>query len=105
MKIKFKKPYVFEGVEYTSLELDLDRVTGAVIEDISTRLTSEGVMVIAPGLSQPFARHVAVIASGKPHQFFSSMPAGTYMAVTSAVQGFLNGVERDEDASGEPSGS
>lgn len=93
MIVKFKKPYHFEGKEYTELDLScMDNLTGAdmiAVNKIMQR-TSGGIDVM-PEVSVEYAFHFAARAAKLPVEFFTSLPPKEAIKVKNRVMGFLFG--------------
>ena len=93
MVIKFKKPYRFEGKEYTELDLSgLDDLTGAdmiAVNKIMQR--SSGGIDVMPEVSVEYAFYFAARATKLPVEFFTNLPPRESMKVKNRVMGFLFG--------------
>lgn len=93
MVVVFKKPYHFEGKEYTEVDLSgMDDLTGAdmiAINKIMQR-TSAGIDVM-PEVSVEYAFHFASRAAKLPVEFFTNLPPKESMKVKNRVMGFLFG--------------
>ena len=93
MVIKFKKPYRFEGKEYTEIDLSgIEDLTGAdmiAVNKIMSR-TSSGIDVM-PEVSAEYACHMAARAAKQPVEFFTSLPPREVMKVKNRIMGFLFG--------------
>ena len=93
MLIKFKKPYKFEGKEYTEIDLTcMEDLTGAdmiAVNKIMQR-TSPGINVM-PEVSVEYAFYFAARAAKLPVEFFINLPPKESMKVKSRVMGFLFG--------------
>ena len=91
--ITFKKPYKFEGKEYTEIDLSgLDKLTIKDAIDIQKQLASER-EVAALSLTETstaFARKVAAKATGQLIEFFELMPRALSKQVQTAVLTYLN---------------
>lgn len=91
MVIKFKKPYVFEGKEYTEIDLSpLEDMTGAdmiAVNKIMQR-TAAGLDVM-PEVSVEYACNIAARATKMPVEFFTNLPMSATMKVKNRVMGFL----------------
>ena len=91
--IKFKKPYRFEGKEYTELDLSgMEDMTGAdmiAVNKIMQR-TSAGIDVM-PEVSVEYAFYFAARAAKLPVEFFKNLPPKESMKVKNRVMGFLFG--------------
>ena len=93
MVVKFKKPYRFEGKEYTEIDLSgMEDLTGAdmiAVNKIMSR-TSAGIDVM-PEVSVEYACYFAARAAKQPVEFFTSLPPRELMKVKNRVMGFLFG--------------
>lgn len=93
MVIKFRKPYYFEGKEYTELDLSgMDNMTGAdmiAVNKIMQR-SSAGIDVM-PEVSVEYAFYFAAKAAKLPVEFFNGLPPKESMKVKNRVMGFLFG--------------
>ena len=93
MVIKFKKPYYFEGKEYTEIDLSgMEDLTGTdmiAINKIMSR-SSAGIDVM-PEVSVEYACHFAARAAKQPVEFFTNLPPKELMKVKNRVMGFLFG--------------
>lgn len=91
MIIKLSKPFIFEGKEYTELNLDLDSLNG------NDMLSAEKeAKVIAgpspvPELSKPFLAVIAAKAAKVPVDMIMALPGKDFSKVTIEVQDFLLG--------------
>lgn len=95
MVIVFKKPYVFERVEYKEIDLscmeDLQASDMIAVNKIMKR-TSPGIDVM-PEVSMEYACNIAAKATQKPIEFFLQLPPREAMRVKNKVLGFLFGSE------------
>lgn len=93
MVVKFKKPYRFEGKEYTELDLScMEDLTGAdmiAVNKIMQR-TSAGIDVM-PEVSVEYAFYFAARAAKLPVEFFTNLPPRDSMKIKNRVMGFLFG--------------
>lgn len=94
MVIKFKKPYSFEGKEYTEIDLSgMDDLTGAdmiAVNKIMKRNGGGGIDVM-PEVSLEYACVLASKAAKLPVEFFTGLPPREAMKVKNRVMGFLFG--------------
>lgn len=94
MIIKFKKPYRFEGKEYTELDLSgMEDMTGAdmiAVNKIMQR-TSSAMIDVMPEVSLEYAFYFAARAAKLPVEFFQNLPTKESMKVKNRVMGFLFG--------------
>ncbi len=93
--IKFKKPYKFEGKEYTELDLSaLENVTGADMIKINKRLSRAGEAFTAvPELTLEYALNLAADLTQRPVEFYTGLPGRYAMQVKNRVSAFLFGAE------------
>lgn len=92
--VKFAKPYMFEGKEYTEIDL-------ASLEDISAadmikannyiKRTSGGSVDVMPEVTLEYACVISANATKMPLEFFTGLPAKEAMKVKNKVMGFLFG--------------
>ena len=93
MVIKFKKPFFFEGKEYTELDLSgLDNLTASDMIAVNKYMqrTSSGIEVM-PEVSLEYACMLASKAAKLPVEFFTALPPKEAMKVKNRVMGFLFG--------------
>lgn len=93
MVIKFKKPYNFEGKEYTEIDLScMEDMTGADMIAINKLMqrSSAGIDVM-PEVSVEYALYFASRAAKLPVEFFTNLPPKEAMKVKNRVMGFLFG--------------
>lgn len=91
--IQLKKPYVFEGKEYT--EIDLNGIKGMTIRDgidaQSALFNGEDIAaIVLTEVSTAFARTIAAKATGLPVEFFKLARLDISRAVKNAVMGIMN---------------
>ena len=95
MVIVFKKPYVFERVEYKEIDLscmeDLQASDMIAVNKLMKR-TSAGIDVM-PEMSLEYACNIAAKATQNPREFFLQRPPREAMRVKNKVLGFLFGSE------------
>ena len=92
--IKFKKPYVFEGKEYTEIDLTaLEDITAADMIATNKYMdrTSAGTISIMPEISLEYACVLAAKAVKQPIEFFTNLPPKEALKVKNRVMGFLFG--------------
>ena len=93
--IKFKKPYKFEGKEYSEIDLsgleDLSAADMIAVNKIMNR-SNPGIDVM-PEVSLEYACNLAAKATKQPIEFFTNLPPKQAMKVKNRVMGFLFGSE------------
>lgn len=93
--LKFRKPYLFEGKEYTEIDLSgMENMTAADMIAINKAMQrgSAGIDVM-PEVSMEYATHFASKATKLPVEFFKNLPTKEAMKVKNCVMGFLFGSE------------
>lgn len=92
--LKFKKPYTFDGKQYTEVDLSgLEDATAKDLEAVGRILEKQGkgmnpaTMEMTMGYAQLLANRV----TGLPLEFFKNLPAKEAMALKTTVVGFLYG--------------
>lgn len=93
MLIKFKKPYRFEGKEYTEIDLSgMDDLTGADMIAINKIMSRSSVGIdVMPEVSAEYACYFAARSAKQPVEFFMNLPPKELMKVKNRVMGFLFG--------------
>ena len=87
---KLKKPYVFNGQEYTEVDVPLEDLTGMDYEKSCQQFkTLNKGFVGAVELEPAFLTQILVNASKKPSEFFTGLPMNEYIKLKFAVQNFL----------------
>ncbi len=93
--LKLKKPYKFEGKEYTEIDLsgleDLSAADMIAVNKYMDR-TATGIQVM-PEVSLEYACVLASKASKLPVEFFTGLPPKQAIKVKNRVMGFLFGAE------------
>jgi hypothetical protein len=93
-KVKFKKPYAFEGKEYKEVDL-------AAVENLTTEnlINAENTFAITGGTSPTaetttrYSCILAAIITGHPIEFFNKLPAKEGGKVKNIINNFLYGME------------
>ena len=91
--IKFAKPYLFEGKEYTEVDLSgLERLNAASMIDVNRKMSrgQSGIDVL-PEVSLEYAINIAEKATTLPIEFFLCLPPKEAIKVKNRVMGFLFG--------------
>lgn len=90
--IKFRKPYRFEGKEYTELDLSgMEDLTGTDMIAINKLIDRAGSSEAGLEMTLEYAFYFAARASRLPVEFFLSLPPNEAARVKSRVMGFLFG--------------
>lgn len=90
MIIEFSKPYTFEGVVYTKLDLTSfdEVVNGKTLKEAKRFMPDSGIDVM-PEFSYDFAFFIASKVCALPIEFFDSLPAREAIKVKNRIMGFL----------------
>ena len=91
--IKFRKPYLFEGKEYTEIDLSgMENLTGDDMVAINRYMArSSSGSAAVPEVSVEYACYFANRATKLPVEFFTGLPAREVLKVKNRVLGFLFG--------------
>ena len=92
--VKFKKPYTFEGKEYTEVDLTaLEDITAAdmIATNKYMERSSAGTINVMPEISLEYACVLAAKAVKLPIEFFTNLPPKEALKVKNRVMGFLFG--------------
>ena len=92
--LKFRRPYLFEGQEYTELDLSgLEDVTAGTLENIGKILTkkSPGLNPATIEMEMGYCELLEARVTGKPLEFFQRLPGRDAIALKSKIVGFLYG--------------
>ena len=89
---KFRKPYVFDGKEFTEVDLSgLDSTTAADLSSVNKILNKTGPVAPVPEMSMDVAIHMAARVAHLPVEFFQRMPSREAIRLKNIVTGFLYG--------------
>lgn len=73
--LKFRKPYKFEGVEYTEVDLSaMEDMTAADLCAVGKIMNKLGIVNPVAEMTVDYAIYMAARASGKPVEFFQGLP-------------------------------
>lgn len=91
---KFKKPFLWQGKEYTTMHFDFEGLTGGNMTAIEKELAiTEGVTVIAPTMSGPFLMAMAAKAAGIGYDMMMAMPIFDANKIRAKARNFLMSAE------------
>ena len=95
--LKFKKPYKFEGREYTEVDLSaMEDMTAADLCAVAKLSGRDTGITPIPEMTIPYAIHMAARASKLTVEFFRGLPAQETMKLKNLVSGFLYGGDGEE---------
>lgn len=90
--VRFKKPFVFEGVSYDSVDLSgLEFLSAADMIATNKIIERGGTVNVLPEMSLEYACIISSRASGKPVEFFKALPPKDALKVKNRVTNFLFG--------------
>lgn len=90
--VYFKKPFVFEGVSYDSVDLSgLEFLSAADMIATNKIIERGGTVNVLPEMSLEYACIISSRASGKPVEFFKALPPKDALKVKNRVTNFLFG--------------
>lgn len=88
--IIFKKPYKFDGMEYTQIDLSgLENLTAKDLADADKMFTTQGNVAVMNEMTSAYAYIIASKASGRPYEFVLGLPVKEAMKVKTMVTDFL----------------
>ncbi|MDY2977956.1 MAG: phage tail assembly protein [Oscillospiraceae bacterium] len=96
--LKLKKPYVFDGVTYTAIDLSgLENVTAGTLENVGKILAkrSPGLNPATLEMEMSFCNLLAARVTNQKLEFFERLPARDAVALKSMIVGFLYGGDGD----------
>ena len=90
-KLKFKKPFEFEGKKYEELSFDFDALTGKDFLKMEKEMNLLGMAVVNPEFSTPFIARMAIKACSEKISidFVESLPLKEFDALRSMARNFL----------------
>lgn len=95
--LKFRKPYKFEGQEYTEVDLSaMEDMTAADLCAVGKIMTRLGIVNPVAEMTVDYAIYMAARASGKPVEFFQGLPTKEGIKLKNMVTGFLYGGDGED---------
>lgn len=90
--VRFSKPYFFEGMNYTGVNLDgMDRITARDMIDAEKYLVKCGVVTPLPEMAMEYIGFIGNLISGQPIEFFKGLPPRDAIKVKNKITGFFYG--------------
>lgn len=97
-KIALKKPYTFEGKEYTEIDLSgMEKLKVKDMIEVQKAVGAEPSAAILSGASTVFVMELAARATGLPKEFFKLLPARAAMEVRTAIMKGMAGEKQEEE--------
>lgn len=73
--LKFNRPYLFEGAEYTEVDLSgLEDITAADMIRVQRAMTGSGTVEVIPEMTIQYACLISAEVTKKPIEFFNGLP-------------------------------
>jgi len=90
LKITLSKPYIFEGTDYTEIDLSgLNNLTGRDFREIELAVSSHGQSVILAEQTINGTNAIAAKCTGFPLEFFEGLFLKDALAIRNTVMVFL----------------
>lgn len=86
---KFKKPFKYEGKNYTTINFYFGKLTGSDMLKIENEMQANNEYAIDPLLSRSFLSKMASKASGVSSDVIESIPLQDFNKITNAARNFL----------------
>ncbi len=89
--LKLRRPFTWEGTEYSELEFDWTELTGEDFLNIESEVNSEGYVVITPEFSTMFIVYMAIRGCKQPigTDAVKKLPIGVFNRIRSRARSFL----------------
>ncbi|MBR3239155.1 MAG: hypothetical protein IKF99_12025 [Oscillospiraceae bacterium] len=90
-KLRFKKPFMYDGVEYQELNFDLENLTGRDSLDVERELAMRGIQAPVLAFSGEYIIRIAAKACLEHigSDAFEHMPMKEYSKVRNKIRNFL----------------
>ena len=97
MKIQLKKAITHKGNELTTLDLELDNLTGNDLIDVEDQILKTGNPIQSTDFSRVYLITVAARALHMPVEILKQMCARDFARVVNEVRNFLTASDSDEE--------
>ncbi len=88
--VGFKKPFIFEGKEYTEVDLSgIENLTGKNLMEVEKRLRAKGIASVTADLTADGLLMYAAEASKMPIEFFEQLPIREARKVKVRIMNFF----------------
>mgnify|MGYP000820274815 CR=1 FL=1 len=97
--VKFRRPYQFEGQEYTQVDLSgLEDVSAGALQNVGSALLKKrpGLNPSTIEMTMDYANMLAARVTSLPLEFFERLPGKEGMKIKTAVVGFLYGGDGED---------
>ena len=88
--VKLSKPFVYEDYNLTEINLKLDSITGAILEDAEKQYREDGGKAEQIETDIKYSIKVAAMSAGIPAEVLKRLPVEDYYAVGYRVMSFLS---------------
>lgn len=90
--VVFRKPYSFEGKEYSEIDLSgIENMSGEQLCAAHRLFAKERGVALTPELDPCYAAIVGSLVTGKPIEFFYGLPAKELFQLKKVISGFFFG--------------
>jgi hypothetical protein len=90
--VMFKKPVLFEGLSYDSVDLSgLENLSAADMIAVNKTIERGGTVNVLPEMSLEYACLISARAAGRPVEFFKALPPKEALKIKNRVTSFLYG--------------
>lgn len=89
--ITLSKSVTYNGVEYTELDFDFEKLTGADGMSIEAELQAQGIAVLVESVTGPYLARMAIRACKQPIgvDIFDDMALNDYVSIKGMAKSFL----------------
>lgn len=97
--VKFRRPYHFEGKEYTQVDLSgMEDVSAGALQNVGRALLKKrpGLNPSTIEMTMDYANMLAARVTSLPLEFFERLPGKEGMKIKTAVVGFLYGGDGED---------
>jgi len=97
--VKFRRPYQFEGQEYTQVDLSgLEDVSAGALQNVGRALLKKrpGLNPSTIEMTMDYANMLAARVTSLPVEFFERLPGKEGMKIKTTVVGFLYGGDGED---------
>ncbi len=91
MKIVFSKPYIFDGKEFSEIDVDMDGLTGRDVSEAKREWSRNGNFAAVMAIDVDFCAYLGAKAAKQPYEFVEGLPAKEYCKLAQVVSNFLLG--------------
>ena len=96
MKVPLSKPFTYEDLSITEIDLDFDKASTTLMERADKEMTRRKLL---PGVKQQDSTYCLIVASylcGVPYNTLRNLPLKDGRNIVTYVSGFLLGMEEED---------